>query len=73
MAQDPEKFWMVQGQGPASYRHASQASAEYEAQRLARCHPGQMFFVMEAIAAHRKIEVERIALRDEYHDQDQPF
>lgn len=73
MAQAPEKFWMVQGQGPAHCRHASQASAEAEAQRLARSYPGQTFFVMEAVAAHRKIEVERIALRDEYPDQDQPF
>ncbi|MGD9862542.1 MAG: hypothetical protein AB7S99_04950 [Pseudodonghicola sp.] len=67
------QFWMVKGDGPTTYRHDSQASAEAEAQRLARLNPGQIFFVMEAVAAHRHIAVERISLRGRVDDEEIPF
>lgn len=75
MVFDPHRFWMVSGDGPASYRHLSQASAEEEAQRLARLHPGRAFFVMEAIAVHRKVDVERRDLRGDVpkNDDEIPF
>ena len=58
--QDMQQFWMVQGDGPARVRHSSRAIAEREAQRLARENPGAVFYVMEAVAGHRKIDVERV-------------
>lgn len=64
MADRPKPFWMVKGHGPASAIHHSRSAAEAEAQRLARTHPGNEFFVMEAVAMHRRIDVERIAFRE---------
>lgn len=60
----PRRFWMVKGSGPASYVHHSQSSAEAEAERLARCNPGECFFVLEAVAAHIRHDVRRIVLSD---------
>ena len=68
---DPHRFWMVQGTGPANHRHASRASAEAEAHRLARVNPGELFFVMEAVAAVRRRDVEYISLRPD--DEERPF
>ena len=68
---DPQRFWMVQGGGPASYRHDSRTSAEAEARRLALTSPGQMFFVMEAVAAIVRRDVEYISLRPD--DEELPF
>lgn len=58
----PAQFWMVAGDGPASARHPSREIAEREAERLARANPGTPFFVMEAVACHRRVDVERISL-----------
>ncbi len=69
----PRKFWMVSGDGPSRLRHPDRLSAEVEAQRLARANPGTPFFVMEAIAVHRKVDVERIDLGDAPHVDDVPF
>lgn len=68
---EPLIFWMVHGDGPTSYRHDSRASAEAEAHRLARTNPGTAFFVMEAVAAYRKVDVERFSLRPD--DEEIPF
>lgn len=70
---EPRKFWMVSGDGPSRFRHGTQEEAEEEAQRLARSSPGTPFFVMEAIAVHRKTDVERRDLRAEDLDTMIPF
>lgn len=60
----PRRFWMVKGQGPANFPHDSRASAEREAERLARCNPGECFYVLEAVTAHIRHDVHRIVLTD---------
>ena len=67
MNREPEAFWMVKGPGPASARHDTRSSAEREAERLARANPGQDFYVLQAIALIRKVDVERIALCADEH------
>lgn len=62
MTTQPAKFWMVKGDGPASATHGSREAAEREADRLARLSPGTLFFVLEAVACHRRVDVERISL-----------
>lgn len=62
----PAKFWMVKGYGPTNYIHETQDSAEAEAERLAAANPGQPFVVLEAIAAHRCITVQRFEMRENY-------
>ncbi|UFM64203.1 hypothetical protein LOS78_01650 [Paracoccus sp. MA] len=70
----PAKFWMVKGDGPASAMHGTREAAEGEAARLARMNPGTLFFVMEAVACHRRVEVERIALDGKPDPRDElPF
>lgn len=66
-----QPFWMVQGAGPATVRHSTRQLAEMEARRLARENPGHEFYVMEAVAGHRKINVERIEFRGD--DEDIPW
>lgn len=45
-----EKFWMVCGSfNSPKYRHNSLDSATNEAERLAKLHPGEKFFVLEAV------------------------
>lgn len=42
-------FWLVwspQGKWPPRHRHASEQSATHEAERLARLHPGSVFYVV---------------------------
>lgn len=73
MTDQPKPFWMVKGAGPASAIHHSRGAAEAEAQRLARLHPGNEFFVMEAVAVHRKVDVERIVLRHDADYEELPF
>lgn len=63
---------MVHGDGPSSVRQPSRAAAEVEAQRLARQNPGVEFFVLEAIAMHRRVDVERVDLREQ-NDGELPF
>lgn len=50
-------FWMVLGQGPPVYRHATEQSARIEAERLARAHPCVPFVVLKAVAECRKSDV----------------
>lgn len=71
----PCRFWMVKGEGPARFCHASLAEAETEANRLARANPGHAFVVLEAVSVHRKLDVERIDLRSRAIDDDEdlPF
>ncbi|WCR17548.1 hypothetical protein [Paracoccus alcaliphilus] len=69
MSGRPEPFWMVKGAGPASCTHQSRRAAEMEADRLARLHPGHMFFVMEAVAMHRRVDVERVAFREDQREE----
>lgn len=59
----PKRFWMIKGAGPTKFCHFSQAEAEAEANRLARSNPGVLFFVLEAVSAHVKVDVSRIDLR----------
>jgi len=59
---DAMQYWLVHGDGPTNYRHASRAEAVIEAERLARRHPGQIFVVLEAVEAVRKVDVERVNL-----------
>lgn len=48
--QSSKKFWMVCGPfNSPKYRHPTELSAQQEADRLAKMHPGDAFFVMEAI------------------------
>ncbi|WP_371346503.1 hypothetical protein [Ancylobacter sp. IITR112] len=65
MAQHDDQFWMVYGLGqrPPVVRHKTLASASDEAVRLARLNPGMRFYVLEAISAAVKIDVETIDLR----------
>lgn len=72
-ADRPARFWMVKGAGPTSCCHDTLDSAEREAARLARAFPGARFFVLEAVACHRKVDVERIDLRATDDDQELPF
>ena len=67
----PSRFWMVQGSGTARFRHESRAQAEAEATRLALSNPGETFFVMEAVAAVRRQDVEYTSLRP--NDEETPF
>ena len=46
-----EKFWMVVGGGPPTYRHKYEMAARMEAERLARQQRGATFYVVEAVAA----------------------
>ncbi len=60
----PQVFWMVKGAGPANAIHPTRKSAEQEAQRLASANPGTTFYVMQAMAAHRKVDVDRYDLSE---------
>lgn len=47
-------FWMVKGPtGPSRSVHATEESAELEAQRLAAACPGQEFFVLKTTKAFK--------------------
>lgn len=73
MTTTPQQFWMVAGNGPSSHRHDSYDSAQTEAQRLARLHPGHCFYVMEAIEAIEKREFHTIQFRAKPIDDGVPF
>ena len=60
----PQPFWMVKGEGPATAIHMSRRDAENEADRLARKMPGTRFYVLQAVACHVKVEVQRIDLTE---------
>jgi len=50
MVEREAKFWMVYGEGAGrpTYRHETKQSAKDEAKRLASCHPGRRFYVLQA-------------------------
>jgi len=60
----PETFWMVYGLGQRqpTVRHKTFASAQGEAERLARTVPGVAFYVLEAVSVSRRVDVETIRL-----------
>ncbi|EKF40849.1 hypothetical protein NA8A_18197 [Nitratireductor indicus C115] len=62
----PETFWMVYGLGQRqpTVRHKTFASAQGEAERLARTVPGVAFYVLEAVSVSRRVDVETIRLRE---------
>ena len=54
--QTESAFWLVwspTGHKPPSFRHPSIQAATAEAERLATAHPGQLFVVLEPVAARR--------------------
>lgn len=58
-------FWLVwnpNGKNP-SYRHAFEANAIREAERLARENPGETFVVLASVAARSTADMQRIDLR----------
>lgn len=55
-------FWMVRsptGERPPKFRHETAKAAYVEAERLARLRPGQLFVVLEAVAAGRLVYLVR--------------
>lgn len=71
--EDSTPFWLVWNPTgfPPKYKHSSVESAEAEAARLARCNPGQEFFVLRPVSSTEKsdLTVRRFAPAD----QDIPF
>lgn len=62
-------FWLVwnpAGRAP-QVRHATEAIATAEAERLARLHPGQTFVVMSSVAAVRVNDLLCVDLRPEFN------
>ena len=62
-----QAFWMVYGIGQQEprYKHPTLESAEREAQRLAKAHPGIRFVVLEAKSGFQVQEpVQRITYVD---------
>lgn len=60
--QTEKAFWLVwspTGVRPPKYRHLTEQSAITEAERLAREHRGQLFVVLEAVAARRVDDMQR--------------
>ena len=60
-----EPFWLVwcpTGSRPPSRRHGNKEAAQQEAERLARCAPGQSFYVLKSLSVARKTDVTTIAL-----------
>ena len=57
---DPNRgcFWMVKGDGPKSFEHYSEEMANKEAERLAKEHAGQTFFVLGPLRSFRKSDVQ---------------
>ncbi len=68
MSDGAKKFWMVVGDGPAKFRHATKVEAEIEAKRLARFNPDQWFYVVETVSAHQKIDLISVNLREPQGD-----
>jgi hypothetical protein len=68
-------FWLVwspTGARPPKHRHLSEQSATTEAERLAREHRGQLFVVLESIAARRVDDMQRTTFTGGTRD-DIPF
>lgn len=61
-------FWIVwspQGARPPQYRHETLGVAIAEAERLAKLRPGDLFVVMEAVAARSVDAMQRITFSPE--------
>ena len=58
--------WSPSGDRPPSFRHPDERSAEMEAERLAREHPGREFYVLAPTytVCAQKMLVERFATGD---------
>lgn len=69
--QEP-KFWMVWNPdgGKPQYRHSYKVNALAEAERLAKTHPGETFYVLEATEARIVENPVRTILLDK---EDLPF
>lgn len=62
-----EAFWMVwneTGRSP-THKHPTQASAETEAERLARSNPGQTFHVLRLVGSCCKSDLVWLRATDE--------
>lgn len=70
-----QQFWMVYGEnrGSPTHRHSSFASAEREAQRLARAHPDNRFFVLAACAGFVKSDLHEVEITPAYDDEMIPW
>lgn len=53
------KFWMVwmEGNRDPQHKHTSSHSAEMEAERLARLHPGRTLYILESVNACKVADV----------------
>lgn len=64
----PNKFWIVYsptGSSPPRIRHTSREDALVAAESMARQHPNQEFFVMEAMTLSRSVTVQTVKLETE--------
>lgn len=68
MSRKDEQFWMVKGDGSPTMKHRSRSSAEAEARRLAQQNPGTQFFVLEAVSAWRRLDMERVTFGSDPDD-----
>jgi len=55
-----QKFFMVVGEGVPNVRHATLDNAKKEAERLARCHIGTAFTVVESVVTVVKSDLQWI-------------
>lgn len=65
---DDKQFWLVwnpQSPSPPMHRHSTLDSATTEAERLARLHKGERFYVLEATHARVVDSMQRITLGEE--------
>lgn len=61
---DDTVFWMVWNpqRNPPSHRHSLKHNAVREAERLARLHPGDEFYVLEAVELRTVNDMKRVKL-----------
>lgn len=69
------QFWMVwnPNRNPPTHRHDTEASAETEAERLAKLNPGEHFIILEAVGLRVVDNMQRVNLRDAGHFDEVPF
>lgn len=72
MNQSAEPFWFVWRIGglPPKFKHLSFNSADIEAQRLAREHPGSEFVVLESVRSH---QTQAVIITDMRPERGLPF
>lgn len=68
---EPPPFFLVwrEGGGSPTFKHERQDGAAGEAERLARAHPGERFFVLAPLQAIERSDV----IRTRYHLDELPF